>query len=134
MTEVLKGKKVARVATTTFLTLTQLCPQLDAINKAGSKVTIISSQDELSSSFSSLNYATYKAITIRREINLLDDSISLFRLWNFFRSNKFDIVHSITPKAGLLCAIAAKLAGVPVRLHTFTGQPWITMQGFKRKL
>ena len=134
MTEVLKGKKVARVATTTFLTLTQLCPQLDAINKAGSKVTIISSQDELSSSFSSLDYATYKAITIRREINLLDDSISLFRLWNFFRSNKFDIVHSITPKAGLLCAIAAKLAGVPVRLHTFTGQPWITMQGFKRKL
>ena len=134
MTEVLKGKKVARVATTTFLTLTQLCPQLDAINKAGSKVTIISSQDELSSSFSSLNYSTYKAITIRLEINLLDDSISLFRLWNFFRSNKFDIVHSITPKAGLLCAIAAKLAGVPVRLHTFTGQPWITMQGFKRKL
>jgi len=132
--EVLKGKKVARVATTTFLTLTQLCPQLDAINKAGSKVTIISSQDELSSSFSSLNYATYKAITIRREINLLDDLISLFSLWCFFRSNKFDIVHSITPKAGLLCAIAAKLAGVPIRLHTFTGQPWITMQGFKRKL
>ena len=44
------------------------------------------------------------------------------------------MVHSITPKAGLLSMIAAKLAGVPIRLHTFTGLIWPTASGLKRKI
>ncbi len=133
MTELL-GIKVARVATTTFSTLTQLCPQLEAIHNAGCEITIISTKDELSTSFSRLDFVKFKPIMIRREISLLIDLISLFRLSYFFVTNKFNIVHSITPKAGLLCAIAAKLACVPVCLHTFTGQPWVTKRGFKRTL
>jgi glycosyltransferase involved in cell wall biosynthesis len=60
------------------------------------------------------------------------DVLALLRLYRFFRREGFDAVHSITPKAGLLSMFAAYLAGVPVRVHTFTGQVWATAKGAKR--
>lgn len=62
-----------------------------------------------------------EAIEMAREISLLKDLVALFQLYRYFKREKPDIVHSITPKAGLLSMIAARLAGVPVRMHTFTG-------------
>jgi glycosyltransferase involved in cell wall biosynthesis len=44
------------------------------------------------------------------------------------------MVHSMTPKAGMLCMVAAWLAGVPVRVHTFTGLIWPTSTGLKRRI
>ncbi len=63
-------------------------------------------------------------INIGREVNLIADLRSLFHLCKVFRAQRPDIVHSIMPKAGLLCAIAGFICRVPVRLHTFTGQLW----------
>lgn len=58
----------------------------------------------------------------------------ILKLFLIFKREQFDIVHSTTPKAGLLVAIAAWIVRVPVRIHTFTGQPWIVEKGFKRFL
>ena len=44
------------------------------------------------------------------------------------------MVHSMTPKAGLLCMMAAWMAGVPVRVHTFTGLVFPTAAGVKKKI
>src|SRR5690606_35774476 len=44
------------------------------------------------------------------------------------------IVHSITPKAGLLTMLAGKMAGVPIRMHTFTGLIFPTRTGVMQKL
>ena len=74
------------------------------------------------------------AVPMRRQIALLHDLRSLWQLFWLFRKEKPDMVHSITPKAGLLSMIAAKLAGVPIRLHTFTGLIWPTASGLKRKI
>lgn len=73
-----------------------------------------------------------KDISILRQINLFSDLVTLFKLWQFFRKNRFYCVHSIMPKAGLLSMIAAAAACVPVRLHTFTGQVWTTRKGVLR--
>jgi glycosyltransferase involved in cell wall biosynthesis len=73
-----------------------------------------------------------KVVDIPRSIDLGRDLTALWRLYRLFKAERFQIVHSTTPKAGLLCAIAARLARVPVRLHTFTGQPWVTMSGVGR--
>ena len=62
-----------------------------------------------------------KAIEMSREISILKDFRALIKLYRYFKKEKPDIVHSITPKAGLLSMIAARFAGVPVRMHTFTG-------------
>lgn len=74
------------------------------------------------------------AVPMRRHISPLHDLVSLWQLFWLFRREKPDMVHSITPKAGLLSMIAAKLAGVPIRLHTFTGLIWPTARGLKRKI
>lgn len=63
-------------------------------------------------------------INLSRKINLPSDLLSFWRLLKFLRAHKPDIVHSIMPKAGLLCACAAFICRVPVRVHTFTGQTW----------
>lgn len=60
-------------------------------------------------------------LEMQREISLIKDLKSLWYLYHYFRKEKPDIIHSITPKAGLLSMVAGKLAGVPVRMHTFTG-------------
>lgn len=75
----------------------------------------------------------YVPLPIKREISLFNDLYVLFWLVRFFRAKQFDCVHSIMMKSGLLAMIAANLARVPVRLHTFTGQRWVTKHGFFRK-
>lgn len=62
-----------------------------------------------------------KAIHIERKISIFRDIIALTQLYFYFRKEQPQIIHSITPKAGLLSMLAGKIAGVPVRMHTFTG-------------
>lgn len=70
-------------------------------------------------------------VVIERKIYLLHDIKALFRLYWLFRKNGFDVVHSIMTKSGLLGMVAGFLARVPNRVHTFTGQLWVTQSGFK---
>ncbi len=76
----------------------------------------------------------FLAVDIRREISPLADLCSLFHLFVLFHREKFTLVHSLTPKAGLLTMLAAFLSRVPVRIHIFTGQVWVTRKGFGRSL
>ena len=73
-------------------------------------------------------------VAIERHIAPLADILALTTLVRLFRAERFDLVHSITPKAGLLAMLAARLAGVPLRIHTFTGQVWVTRNGPMRAL
>lgn len=75
---------------------------------------------------------TYIDVAIERRISPLKDLASLFGLLQCFRSNHFFLVQSITPKAGLLAMLAAWLCGVPLRVHVFTGQVWVTKKGLSR--
>ena len=71
---------------------------------------------------------------MERHISLTKDIKSLFRIIRVFRNEKPFVVHSMTPKAGLLCMVAGWLTRVPVRIHTFTGLVWPTSIGVKRKI
>jgi glycosyltransferase involved in cell wall biosynthesis len=74
------------------------------------------------------------AVPMERHISLTRDFKSLMALVKVFRKEKPQMVHSMTPKAGLLCMMAAWLTRVPVRVHTFTGLVWPTERGLKRKI
>lgn len=76
----------------------------------------------------------YQCITIVRQISLWHDIWSVVELYQYLRKYKFDIVHSVTPKAGLITALAAKLVGIRHRIHIFTGQVWLTRNGVMRSL
>lgn len=72
-------------------------------------------------------------LPIYPKINLLKDTIALFKLIKIICRLRPDVCHSIMPKAGLLCALASHFI-VPVRIHTFTGQVWQTKKGVGRFL
>jgi len=74
------------------------------------------------------------SLPMRRRSSPLADVRVLGRLVTLFSSRNFQLVHSFSPKAGLLTMIAGRICGVPCRIHTFTGQVWATMQGPTRFL
>ena len=74
------------------------------------------------------------AVPMARHISIVGDFKSLWNMIKVFRKEKPYMVHSMTPKAGLICMMAGKLTGVPVRVHMFTGLVWPTSTGLKRKL
>lgn len=74
-------------------------------------------------------YDGYKCVDIHRNISIWSDLKAVFTIYKYFKAEKFDVVHSVTPKAGLLTAIAGWLARVPRRIHIYTGQVWATKTG-----
>ena len=73
-------------------------------------------------------------LPIERKPSPWRDMLTIFQLYKLFRREQFDIVHSIMPKTGMLAMLAAWLAFVPVRMHTFTGQVWATKHGVQHFL
>ncbi|MDY3352717.1 glycosyltransferase family 4 protein [Riemerella anatipestifer] len=74
------------------------------------------------------------SIEMSRKITPFQDLKSLWQMWLLLRKEKPCIVHTHTPKAGLIGMLASKLAGVPIRLHTVAGLPLIEATGGKRKV
>lgn len=79
-----------------------------------------------------LAIAGWKNIDIERGISLTKDLRSVWQLMKYFNEMKFDAVHSVTPKAGLVTALAGKVADIKHRTHIFTGQVWATRHGVMR--
>ena len=71
-------------------------------------------------------------VPIVRPIAPWHDIQALWLLYWRFKNGRPQAVHTITPKAGLLGMLAAWLARVPLRMHSFTGQVWVTRTGFMR--
>jgi glycosyltransferase involved in cell wall biosynthesis len=106
--------------------------QIEHILAAGIDLALVSSSGpELDEIRSSLRVRCFAIPMVRKNAPLLD-LWALLALTRFFRRERFDIVHSSTPKAGLLAALAGRVAHIPVRIHTYTGQVWAEMHGLMR--
>ena len=73
-------------------------------------------------------------LPIERKPSPWSDLRALLLLIVLFHRERFDIVHSIMPKTGMLAMLAAWGARVPIRIHTFTGQVWVTKHGVTRQV
>lgn len=71
---------------------------------------------------------------MERHISPVNDLKSLWRMYRILRRERPQIVHSMTPKAGLITMMAAFMARVPNRIHTFTGLLFPTATGLKRRI
>lgn len=69
------------------------------------------------------------SVPINRDIAPFADLRCLWRLLRVFRRERFDIAHTVTPKAALLAQLTAFVQRIPVRIHVFTGQAWVTRSG-----
>mgnify|MGYP005994588785 CR=1 FL=1 len=73
-------------------------------------------------------------LEILRNINFYNDFKAILKLNSIIKEYKFDIVHSITPKAGFVASLSGFISKSPIRIHTFTGQIWATKSGLYRLL
>ena len=125
--------KIAVVVTTPLIIRFFLYKHIEAMTKRYSVIVLTTSEQA-----DLLNIlpeeVKFYPIPIKRKISLGSDVKTLFKLIQIFRKEKYVLVHSVTPKAGLLSMFAAKLTSVPFRIHTFTGQVWVTRHGVSRFL
>lgn len=126
--------KIAKIATVPSFIDQQLSDQIGYLIQQGHHVTVITSNNHDWGRLNNIKKLNKISIKIYRRPTPLSDLITVIKLFLLFRQEQYDVVHSYTPKAGLLTAIAARIANVPLRLHTFTGQKWATKNGIVRFL
>lgn len=128
-----RKKKVLRIATVPLSLDLLLKGQLRMLNEEYEVVAVSSPGKELEKVAGREGVRTV-AVGMERRISLFKDLVSLCRLIKVIRREKPWMVHTVTPKAGLLGMMAAWVCGVPVRVHTFTGLVFPTACGLKRKI
>lgn len=123
--------KIAIVVTSPMIINHFLYDQIEHFSKL-SNVTVVTNVVGATKLKLSKETVVLKHINIIRKISLLNDVMALFKLASYFRIRKFDLVYSVTPKAGLLAMLAGYLTKTPCRIHVFTGQVWATRVGLRR--
>lgn len=126
-------KKLIRTSTIAMSLDLLLKGQL-AFLKEHYQVVAVSGQDAHFETVTSREGVTMVPLSMSRTISPIKDVVSLVKLYLLFKKEKPFIVHSITPKAGLLSMIAAYFASVPVRIHTFTGLVFPSKNGAMKQL
>lgn len=107
---------------------------LTELRDKGFEILALSSPDKDLERLGKREMVRTVGVPMSRHIAPLKDILSLLRLICVFLKEKPDMVHSMTPKAGLLCMIASWVARVPVRVHTFTGLVFPTAKGLTKKV
>lgn len=116
-------------------TLNRLCKGLfSELSQKGFEIIAVSSPGKDLDELAKRENVRTIGVPMKRRISPLYDIVSFFRLIILFSREKPHIVHSITPKAGLLSMAAAWTCKVPVRVHTFTGLVFPTSKGLKKRI
>ena len=112
--------KIAHVTTVGISLYGLLLNQLRSLREEGYEIVAISSPSPFGLSIEAAG-VRHIPVPISRNITPVADLISLWRLWRVMRRERFAVVHTHTPKAGLLGQLAARLAGVPLVINTVHG-------------
>lgn len=129
----MQRKKIIRISTVPTSLNTFLKGQLEMLSQHFEVVAVSSPGEELNELAKREKVHTVPVLMERR-ISLLRDFISLIHLIKLFAKERPYVVHSMTPKAGLLSMVAAWITRVPIRIHTFTGLVFPTATGTMQKL
>ncbi len=124
-------KKLLRITTVPISLNKLLGKQLSFMNQFY-EVTAVSADAEELTQVAKRYGVKYHPIEMTREISPLQDLKSLWQFYRLCKKEKPFMVHSHTPKAGIVGMMGARLAGVPHRFHTVAGLPLMEATGFKR--
>jgi len=116
------------------LSLRFLEGQINHFQQNGYEISVITSPGAMLDEFAIEQHVKAYGIEMPRKITPFNDLVAVWRIWRVLRHIKPDIVHSHTPKGGLLGTIGAWLARVPNRIYHARGLPFEASTGNKRKL
>ena len=126
--------KLLRI-TTAPISLNVLLPgQMKYMREQGFDVLMVSSDGPELANVLEREGCRHHIIPMTRKMSPFTDLRCLWLLYQLFRKEKPDIVHSHTPKAGLLAMLAAKMAGIKIRVHTIAGLRYVTTKGMSRRI
>lgn len=123
-------KKICIVVSTPMTVKAFLLKHIDILSKEY-EITIVSNSNlDLYQEYKIKCLSKY--IPINRKINFLEDIKSIIILYRFLKKENFNLVLSVSPKAGLISSVSSFLARIENRIHFFTGQVWATKHGLFR--
>lgn len=125
--------KIIRTATVAITLNDLLKGQLAYLNQSH-EIIAVSGEDHHLQAVREREGVRTISVPMQRAIRPFQDVVSLYRLYRVFKKEKPAIVHSVSPKAGLLSMVAAYFAGVPIRIHLFTGLIFPTKTGLSQLL
>ena len=126
-------KKLVRITTVPISLEKLLENQLKYMNEYYDVIAVSSNESLLKEVGMDQGVSVFP-VNLTRKISPFSDLIALFKLVLFLKKERPFIVHSHTPKAGIIGMLAARIANVPHRLHTVAGLPLLVTSGFKRRL
>jgi glycosyltransferase involved in cell wall biosynthesis len=125
---------IVRIATVPSVFGLQLAGQPALLRNAGIPAIWVSSPPEKWTEWpDDIPVSDRYEVILKRQIAPYADLLALWQLIRFFKKQKPAIVHTHSPKAGLLGMLAAWFCRVPVRIHTLAGTPLSTATGTKKK-
>jgi glycosyltransferase involved in cell wall biosynthesis len=126
--------KLIRITTVPVSLKTLLKGQHKFMSENGFDVLGVSSSGIVLNEVAQNEKIAVYTVEMTRIISPLKDIKSLWSFYKLCKRERPAIVHSHTPKAGIVGMLGAKLAGVPIRLHTVAGLPLMEATGRKRRL
>ncbi|WP_082338121.1 glycosyltransferase family 4 protein [Roseivirga seohaensis] len=126
--------KILRITTIPASLRYLLKGQFSFFNQRGFDVQIASADGDDGRYVQENENVKFHQIPLTRTITPLQDLHCIILLYRLIKKERYDIVHSHTPKAGLVAMIAAWMAKVPVRLHTVAGLPLMEATGIKKQI
>lgn len=88
------------------------------LREKGLSIKLLSTDETTAAEFAKKGISVLQTAIIMRDVSPLADLKALYRLWRFLSKNPFDIVHTHTSKPGFVGRLAARMAGVPIIIHT----------------
>ncbi|HNP54717.1 MAG TPA: glycosyltransferase, partial [Ferruginibacter sp.] len=126
--------RLIRISTVPMALRILLTGQPRYMREHGMDVWLLSADDKERQEVMELEGCEHIIVPMTRKITPWQDFRCLLLLRRLFKKIKPDIVHTHTPKAGLLGMLAARSLGIPVRIHTVAGLPLMVEKGLKRKI
>jgi glycosyltransferase involved in cell wall biosynthesis len=128
------AKTLIRITTVPMAFKVLLAGQPRFMSEHGFNVIMISADGKEAADLEKEEGCPHVVVPMTRRITPIRDLVSFFKLRSTISKYKPDIVHTHTPKAGLLGMLAARSLGVKIRIHTVGGLPLMIEKGFKRRL
>ena len=126
------NKKLIRITTVPISLKYLIKGQMRFMSKNGFDVTMISAGGEEIKEVIKNEECKHLIFPLTRKITPIQDLKAALKLFRYLKKEKPYIVHTHTPKAGIVGMLASYLAGVPIRLHTVAGLPLMEVREVKR--
>ena len=126
------NKKLIRITTVPISLKYLIKGQMRFMSKNGFDVTMISAGGEEIKEVIENEDCKHLIFPLTRKITPIQDLKAVLKLFRYLKKEKPYIVHTHTPKAGIVGMLASYLAGVPIRLHTVAGLPLMEVREVKR--